>query len=43
MIAEPIAIPMAAHSTHRRMSEPARSRTPKPRGATVRRWSRSLS
>ena len=36
MIAEPIAIQMAAQSTHRRIHEPARERAPRPRRATAR-------
>jgi hypothetical protein len=36
MIAEPIAIQMAAQSTHRRINEPVRGRAPRPRRATTR-------
>jgi hypothetical protein len=36
MIAEPIAVQMAAQSTHRHVNEPARERAPRPRRATAR-------
>ena len=36
MIAEPIAVQMAAHSTHRHINEPKHERAPRPRRATAR-------
>jgi hypothetical protein len=36
MIAEPIAVQMAAQSTHRHVNEPKRERAPRPRRATAR-------
>jgi hypothetical protein len=36
MNGQPIAIQMAAQSTQRHISEPARERTPRPRRATAR-------
>ena len=36
MIAEPIAVQMAAQSTHRHIHEPKRERAPRPRRATAR-------
>jgi len=36
MIAEPIAVQMAAQSTHRHIHEPRRERAPRPRRATAR-------
>jgi hypothetical protein len=36
MIAEPIAVQMAAHSTHRHINNARRERAPRPRRATAR-------
>jgi hypothetical protein len=36
MIAEPIAVQMAAKSTHRHINEPRPERAPRPRRATAR-------
>jgi hypothetical protein len=36
MIAEPIAVQMAAQSTHRHLNDPRRERAPRPRRVTAR-------